>query len=271
MSDKKHLGGESRTAVFAGGATLPRLLIVDDEAPARTRLRTLLADIAGDFPHQIVGEAGDGLAALECLAHSPADIALIDIRMPRMDGIELAQQLAGLPQPPALVFVTAYDEFALKAFELAAADYLLKPIRAARLLEALKKARRLAPADTLLQALAPAGRTRLRVVERGTVLLVPVVDVLYLRAELKYVTARTAEREYLLEESLAQLETEFAPRFVRIHRNCLVAIDAVVGVVREGDKAGEGEPHWALSLRGIPEHLPVSRRQWPEVKAQLGL
>ncbi|MDP2194601.1 MAG: LytTR family DNA-binding domain-containing protein [Rhodocyclaceae bacterium] len=280
MNDKKHagppqeflgpLGGERRAAAISGGDLLPRILIVDDEAPARTRLRTLLADIAGDFPHQIIGEAGDGLAALELLAGLPADIALIDIRMPRMDGIELAQQLAGLPQPPALVFVTAYDEFALKAFELAAADYLLKPIRAARLLEALKKARRLAPADTLLQALAPAGRTRLRVVERGTVLLVPVADVLYLRAEQKYVTARTAEREHLLEESLAHLETEFAPRFVRIHRNCLVAIDAVIGVVRISEKAGDTDPHWALRLRDVPEHLSVSRRQWPEVKAQLG-
>ena len=253
-----------------------RILIVDDEAPARSRLRHLLGDIAGEFPHQIVGEAGDGVAALELLAGLPsgatADIALIDIRMPRMDGIELAQQLAGLAQPPAIVFVTAYDEFALKAFELAAADYLLKPARAPRLLEALRKARRLAPNDVLLQNLAPAGRTRLRVVERGMVILVPVDAVLYLRAEQKYVTARTAEREYLLEESLANLESEFAERFVRIHRNCLVALDAVKGVVRESEGAGEGgDPHWALCLKDLPERLPVSRRQWPVAKAQLGL
>lgn len=257
-------------------APAPAILIVDDEAPARSRLRHLLGDIAADFPHRIVGEAGDGLAALELLAalppDAPADIALIDIRMPRMDGIELAQQLAGLPRPPAVVFVTAYDEFALKAFELAAADYLLKPAKAARLLEALKKARRLLPADPLLTALAPAGRTRLRVVERGGVLLVPVAEVLYLRAEQKYVTARTIEREYLLEESLAHLEAEFAPRFVRIHRNCLVAADAVAGVQREADAADAGgEQHWALRLKGVPEHLPVSRRQWPQVKERLGL
>lgn len=244
------------------------ILIVDDEAPARARLRQLLADIAGELPHRIVGEAGDGIAALELLEQSPADIVLTDIRMPRMDGIELAQQLAGLPQPPAIVFVTAYDEFALKAFELAAVDYLLKPARAPRLLDALRKARRLASAD--FRALAPAGRTRLRVIERGSVLLVPVAEVLYLRAEQKYVTARTAEREYLLEESLAHLETEFAPRFVRIHRNCLVAADAVAGVVRESEAAGE-ETHWALTLKGIPEHLPVSRRQWPQVKERLEL
>ena len=253
-----------------------QILIVDDEPPARARLRALLADIAIDFPHRIAGEAGDGVAALELLMRSPADIALIDINMPRMDGIELAQQLAGLPHPPAVVFVTAHDEFALKAFELAAADYLLKPVRAQRLLESLQKARRSllsgASADFLLQTLAPAGRTRLRVVERGNVLLVPVADVLYLRAEQKYVTARTVEREYLLEDPLAQLETEFALRFVRIHRNCLVAADAVAGVVRASDGAGDaGDPHWELCLKGVPERLPVSRRQWPQVKTQLGL
>lgn len=245
----------------------PGILIVDDEPPARARLRALLADVAAEFPHRVVGEAGDGIAALELLAREKADIALVDIRMPRLDGIELAQQLAGLPQAPAVIFVTAYDEFALKAFELAAADYLLKPARAPRLLDALKKAHRLAGAD--LRALAPAGRTRLRVIERGAVLLVPVAEVLYLRAELKYVTARTAAREYLIEESLAHLEAEFAPRFVRIHRNCLVAVDAVAGVRREADDSGE--PRWALALKGVPEHLPVSRRQWPQVKERLGL
>lgn len=245
------------------------LLIVDDEPPARARLRALLSDIADDLPHRIVGEAGDGVTALELLAQSPADIALIDIRMPRMDGLELAQQLAGLPHPPAIVFVTAYDEFALKAFELAAVDYLLKPVKAARLLEALKKARRLVSAD--ISVIAPAGRTRLRVVERGQVLLVPIDDILYLRAEQKYVTARTAEREYLLEESLAHLETEFPQRFVRIHRNCLVAVQAVSGVARETAPGEGGEVHWALTLKGVAEHLTVSRRQWPQVKQQLGL
>jgi len=245
------------------------LLLVDDEPPARARLRALLSDIADELPHRIVGEAGDGVAALELLAQTQADIALIDIRMPRMDGLELAQQLAGLPHPPAIVFVTAYDEFALKAFELAAVDYLLKPVKAARLLEALKKARRLVSAD--FSVISPAGRTRLRVVERGQVLLVPIDDILYLRAEQKYVTARTAEREYLLEESLAHLENEFPQRFVRIHRNCLVAVQAVSGVARETAPGEGGEVHWALTLKGVAEHLTVSRRQWPQVKQQLGL
>lgn len=246
----------------------PRIFIVDDEVPARERLKHLLADIAVEFPHCLVGEAGDGIVALEALAHTPVDIVLTDIRMPRMDGIELARQLAGLDQPPAIVFVTAYDEFALKAFELSAVDYLLKPAKAARLLDALKKARRLAGAD--FSALAAPARTRLRVVERGYVLLVPVADVLYLRAGQKYVTARTVEREYLLEESLARLEEEFGTRFVRIHRNCIVAADAVTGVSRDSGAKSE-EPHWALTLRGVSERLPVSRRQWPQVKERLGL
>jgi two-component system response regulator AlgR len=247
------------------------LLIVDDEAPARARLRDLLGDVAAEVPTAVVAEAGDGVAALELidgLGAGGVDIALVDIRMPRMDGIELAQQLAGLPHAPAVIFVTAYEEFALKAFELAAADYLLKPAKATRLLEALRKARRLAGTD--FQALAPAGRTRLRVVERGQVLLVPLDAVLYLRAEQKYVTAHTVEREYLLEESLAHLENEFGARFVRIHRNCLVAALAVEGVVREAAD-DDGEPHWVLRLKGIAERLPVSRRQWPQVKERLGL
>ncbi|MFN3884468.1 MAG: LytR/AlgR family response regulator transcription factor [Rhodocyclaceae bacterium] len=184
-----------------------------------------------------------------------------------MDGIELARQLAGSPHPPAIVFVTAYDEFALKAFELAAVDYLLKPVRAERLLDALSKARRLLAAD--FQTLMPAARTRLRVVERGKVLLVPVADILYLRAEQKYVVARTAAREYLLEESLVHLEAELAPHFLRIHRNCLVAVAAVSGVMRAAEEES-GEAHWALCLANVPERLPVSRRQWPQVKQRLG-
>ena len=248
-----------------------RILIVDDEPPARMRMRQLLADIAGDFPHQIVGEAADGIEALERLNAAPADIALIDIRMPRMDGLELARQLAGLPQAPAIVFVTAHDDHALQAFELAAADYLMKPARASRLLDALKKASRLASVDFLAKVAGPTGRERLRVVERGQVLLVPVAEILYLRAEQKYVTARTVEREYLLEESLAHLETEFSGRFIRIHRNCLVATSAVSGVVREGEEAEGTETHWALKLKGVPEHLSVSRRQWPQVKSALGI
>lgn len=249
-----------------------RILLVDDEGPARRRLRDLLSDIADELPNRIVGEAVDGMAALEAIGDgSDVDVAIVDIRMPRMDGLELAGHLARLPHAPAVVFATAYDEYALKAFDVAAADYLLKPVKAARLAEALRKAKRLAPDTALLKELAPQGRRHLRCLERGKLLLVPVADVVYFKAELKYVTARTAEREYVLEESLAHLEEEFAKRFVRIHRNCIVARDAITGVARERDpEEVEAEPYWALLLKGVPEHLPVSRRQWPHVKDLIG-
>lgn len=245
----------------------PRILIVDDEAPARQRLADLLADLAGEFPHQLIGAASDGLEALAIFAQTPAEIVLTDIRMPRMDGLELAQQLAACVEPPALVFVTAYDDYALAAFDLAAVDYLVKPVTQARLLQALLRARRLTGAD--FRSLAPQGRSRLRVVERGEVHLVPVAEILYLRAEDKYVVAHTAHRDYLLDESLSRLEEEFRERFVRIHRACLVAREAVAGAVRAHE--GEHEGHWLLVLRDGSERLPVSRRQWPLVKTKLGL
>lgn len=261
-----------------------RVMIVDDEAPARARLRDLLGDIAVGLPNELVAEAGDGVAALERLdglEPGAVGVVLVDIRMPRMDGIELAQHLARLAPPPAVIFVTAFDEYAVKAFELNAIDYLLKPVRAERLAAALTKAGNAPLAEAALRGLAPEGRQQLRCSERGRVLLVPLPEVIYFKAEQKYVTARTVEREYLLEESLAHLEQEFAARFVRIHRNCMVARAAVAGVAREqGSEAGEAgaagegsaaEPHWALVLRGVPERLPVSRRQWAQVKALLNL
>ena len=254
------------------GAPL-RVLIVDDEAPARSRLRDLLSDIATELPNVVTGEAADGVEALEFLAGEPApqvDVALVDIRMPRLDGIALVQHLAGRKTAPAVIFTTAYDQYAVRAFDLNAIDYLLKPVRAPRLLAALNKLRRQprAPPDAAaLRRLAPEGRQQLHSSERGRILLVPLADVLYLRAELKYVTARTGEREYLIEESLTHLEQEFGERFIRVHRNCLVARDGIVGVERESET--DGETHWVVLLRDLAEKLPVSRRQWPQVKTLL--
>jgi two-component system response regulator AlgR len=251
-----------------------RLLIADDEAPARARLRNLLDDIAAQVPTDVAVEAADGRDALEKLVATEVDVALVDIRMPRLDGIELARQLATLARPPAVIFVTAYDQYAVTAFDLSAVDYLLKPVRAERLAEALRKVMR-TPGDTAMlrqaaEAIAPGGRRHLRCSERGKVLLVPVADVVYFKADLKYVAARTAPREFLVEESLAQLEAEFGDRFLRIHRNCLVARAAVAGVEREqGAVAADGEAHWTVLLHGVPERLPVSRRQWASVKALL--
>lgn len=249
--------------------TVLRVLIVDDEAPARVRLRDVLGDISGTHPSQVVGMAANGVEALRLLETEDADVVLADVRMPAMDGVELARHLVRLPKPPAVIFTTAYDEYALQAFDVAAVDYLLKPVRAERLATALGKVRRVPLADEALAALAPGERRHFSVSERGRILLLPVADVVYLRAELKYVTARASSRDYLLDETLVQIEQEFSGRFLRIHRNCLVARAAVEGVARAGEQ--EGEAHWEILLRGMDEHLPVSRRQWPVVRQVLGL
>jgi two-component system response regulator AlgR len=236
-----------------------RLLIVDDEAPARRRLKELLDDLRDRIPLELVAEAGHGREALElALRHEP-DVVLLDIRMPEIDGIEVARHLQKLPRPPAIVFTTAYDAYAVKAFEVHAVDYLLKPIRAGRLEDALTRIRSTPPPqDETLSRLQSSARAHLCSQERGRILLIPVAEILYLKAELKYVTVRTREREYLLEESLTKLEQEFSAQFVRIHRNCLVARAAVRGFER-AQEAGEG--HWEVLLDGIAERLPVSRRQ----------
>lgn len=243
-----------------------RVVIVDDEQPARSRLRDLLADCASKMPLELVGEAANGLEALRLLEERDADVVLLDIRMPEMDGIELAQHLTKLPDPPAIIFTTAYDAYALQAFDVHALDYLLKPVRLGRLFDALTRARSVTPLRIeILQQLSRRPRGHLSIQERGKVHLIPVETVLYLKAELKYVTVCTAEREYLIEESLSRLEEEFSERFIRIHRNCLVAKDAISGFERV--LGGEGEGHWAVVIKQRDERLPVSRRQWASVKA----
>jgi len=242
------------------------VLIVDDEAPARRRLRDLLADVSAELPNRVVAEAADGEQAIAVLDSEKVDVALVDIRMPKMDGIELAQHLSGLEMPPAVIFVTAYDSYAVQAFELNAVDYLVKPVRASRLAGALRKVRNAVriPAP-VLAALRQGGRTHLSCHERGRLLLIPVSEILYLKADLKYVTARTASREYLLDESLTHLEEEFPERFIRLHRSALAARDAIVGFEKCLDE--DAETQWQALLRGIPDKLPVSRRQWSQVKS----
>lgn len=243
------------------------VFIVDDEAPARTRLRELLTDCSSQLPLEVIGEASNGVEALEKLSELQPDVILIDIRMPQMDGLELARHLRKLPDPPAFIFTTAYDSYAVKAFELHAIDYLLKPIRLGRLFDALTHARKsIPPSIEVLQELLPEPRKNLSIHERGKVILIPIEDVLYLRAELKYVTVRTVEREYLIEEALSMLEKEHAARFVRIHRNCLVAKEAIEGFEKVIDPEN-GESHWAVKVKGLDERLPISRRQQFIVKA----
>ena len=250
-----------------------KILIVDDEPPARLRMQQLLAEIANQFPSNVIGAVDNGLAALEAVDRDAPDIVLLDISMPGMNGIEVARHLAAREHPPAVIFVTAHDEHALEAFEVRALDYLLKPVRADRLAASLARATRLVQNEPRLEEVARAlgsQRTHLTISERGRMSLVPVEDIVFLRAELKYVTIRTPQREHLTEESLTSLEEEFGPRFVRIHRNTLVArksiraFERVRGAV-DGDGEG-GEGHWEVLLKELSDRLPISRRQWPQVK-----
>jgi two-component system response regulator AlgR len=246
-----------------------RVFIADDEAPARARLRELLDDIRAEVPVAVAGEAANGLEVIDRLPASGAQVLLLDIQMPGVGGIEVARHLCALERAPAVIFVTAHDRHAVEAFELNALDYLMKPVRSARLAAALKKAAAAGPADPVrLARAAPGARQFFSVAERNRIALVPVADVVYLKAELKYVTLRTRAGEHLIEEPLVALESEFQDRFVRVHRNCLVARAAIRGFERSGD-GGDEEPHWNVVLDGIPERLPVSRRQWSTVKAVL--
>lgn len=243
-----------------------RVLIVDDEPPARHRLRDVLADCVGQLPVDIVGEADNGLDALALVQKQPVDVVLLDIRMPGMDGLECALHLNRLSTPPAIVFSTAYDAYACQAFELNAVDYLLKPVRADRLVRALERAHSLN--GTVLDRLRgahPKTRTHVSVSEKGRIVLIPVTEILYLKAELKYVTVRTAAREFLIEESLTHLESELGSAFLRIHRNCLVASARIREI---GKLPGEDEGHF-LRLDGLDERLPVSRRQYSILREKI--
>lgn len=236
------------------------ILIADDEAPARNRLRDLLSDIANV---NIVAEAKNGKEAIDLAQQTKPDLMLLDIRMPLMDGIEAAQHAQKLETKPNIIFTTAFDAYAIKAFDLNAIDYLLKPIRLERLQAAIDKAHALKPIQIAalkpLQDLQKRFRTHLSIHERGRVLLVPIETIIYLRAELKYITVRTAEREYLVEESLTNLEVEFDERFIRLHRNCLVSPNFIAGYEKRLN--AENEQQWVALLKCIPETIAISRRQ----------
>jgi len=254
------------------------VLIVDDEPLARSRLTQQLAECSREIELNVAGTAEGGLAALEAVDRLRPDAVLLDITMPDMSGIEVARHLVARDEPPAIVFVTAFDEHALPAFEVQALDYLLKPVRTERLLEALRRVHRLKRNEPRIEELARSlgsRRSHLTVAERGRMVLVPIDEIVYLRAELKYVTIRTSQKEHLTEESLAALEQEFGDRFVRIHRNALVARAAIQGFQRVRARAdGEsdaGEGHWEVLLKTVAERLPISRRQWPAVKSAAGV
>lgn len=238
-----------------------RVLVVDDEPLARIRLKNLLADCTQPAA-QVVGEAANAVQTMAFLQHHAVDGVLLDIHMPGMDGLALAQALRALAHPVAVVFVTAHAEHAVQAFELEALDYLTKPVRLERLQLSLQKIERYvhtvkAPEPDLTEDV-------LVIQERGRTERIPVAQVLYLKAELKYITVRTASRSYVLEASLAELEARYASRFMRIHRNALVARRAVRSLEKHHDpEEGDG---WAVRLDGVIEALFVSRRQLAAVR-----
>lgn len=238
-----------------------KILVVDDEALARSRLRTLLADCTAPLA-VAAAEAADAVQAMTALQHERFDAVLLDIRMPGTDGMALACHIGAMPEPPAVVFVTAHFEHAVQAFELEAVDYLTKPVRLERLQQALQKVERLAHSERRFQ---PENLEEILLIQdRGRTERVPLAEVLYLKAELKYITVRTARRSYILEGSLSQLEERHAPHFMRIHRNALIARRAVRALEKHFDpEEGEG---WAVRLNGIDELLAVSRRQLGAVR-----
>jgi two-component system, LytTR family, response regulator AlgR len=239
------------------------ILIADDELPAINRLKELCADL--DYV-TVIGEASNGSEVVSLVDSLHPNVVLLDIRMPVMDGIEAAEHLQALVSPPAIIFTTAYDHYAIKAFDLNAIDYLLKPIRQERLALALKKVSALKPSQLVsLKTIGPQ-KQYLSITERGRILLVPITDVIYCRAELKYITVRTATREYLLEASLNQLELEYQDMFLRLHRNCLVATSHIMGYEKRNIAGDDSEKQWVALLKGVPETITVSRRQQHLIK-----
>ena len=237
-----------------------RVLIVDDEKLARERMRKLLDEIGG---YQVVGEGVNGNEAVERVNELNPDILLMDIHMPGMDGLEAAMHIMGFENAPCVIFTTAYDQHALEAFEVNAVDYLLKPIRRERLASALQKASKLTVQQ--LQEVnnaqeEPPSRTHISVHMRGNIRLIPVQDIIYFHADSKYVAIKTRMEEHLVEESLINLEKEFENRFLRIHRNALVATAHIEGI----EKTPTG--NWQITLKNCDKKLDVSRRHAASVR-----
>lgn len=246
-----------------------RVMVVDDEPLARLRLKTLLSQ--SECANVVVAEAGDARQALSALspqdgAIPPAvDLVLLDIQMPGPDGLRLAERLRTLPNPPAVVFVTAHAGHALQAFELEALDYLTKPVRLDRLNAALARCVKRKPAAVAPVLPEQVDEPTLVAQDRGRLVRVPASQVIYLKAELKYVTLRTAEHSHVLDQSLTELEAQLGERFVRVHRNALVARSAMKALERRADDEEGGET-WAVQVGPTGEWLAVSRRQVATVR-----
>ena len=238
-----------------------RVLIVDDEQPARERLRALLTEIGS---LEIAGEAATGIEALQLASREAPSVVLLDVRMPGMDGIETAHHLGALREPPAVIFTTAYDEYAVRAFDAQAVGYLLKPVRREKLAAALSQAARLSrPQLDEISAASSTRRTHIAARNREGIRLIPIDEILFFFAEQKYTTVRHLQGEDLIEDSLRTLEEELGERFVRIHRNALVNI----GHLESVERSDEGQ--YVVRVRGCTDALQVSRRMAGELRAKL--
>jgi len=262
------------SAVHAIATRALRVLVVDDEELARLRLKTLVAE-CGEPHCMVAGEAANAAQALVWLMTHECDLLLLDVQMPGRDGTQLAAELRLKTPAPAIVFVTAHAQHALKAFDLEAIDYLTKPVKRERLQMALRRVAQrlvLGQPSQPLPAVANDEGPVIIVSDRGRIIRVPVAAVLYLKAELKYVTLRTADHTHVLDESLAELEERLSDHFLRVHRNALVARRAVRALERRtlvGDPDDEGAEGWAVCMAPVGEWLAVSRRQVAAVREAL--
>ncbi len=239
-----------------------KILLVDDETLARQRLRRLLEDAEG--AHQVVGEAANGVEAVDACQRLAPDLVLLDIRMPGMDGLEAARHLLELPEPPAVIFCTAYEEHAIQAFDLQAVGYLLKPVRRDNLLAALASTQRLNRVQLATLREQEAGRrSHIAARTHKGLELIPLENVRYFQADQKYVTVRFTEGEVIVDDTLRELEEEFGDLFVRVHRNALVARRTIEALVKDAD----GQVR--LKLADIEETVDVSRRHLPSVRKTL--
>ena len=235
-----------------------KILIVDDEQLARDRLSRM---IGGFDSHDVIGEAANGIEAVKVASSLQPDVVLMDIRMPGMDGLEASRHFVDFEEPPAVIFCTAYEEHAVEAFDLQAVGYLLKPVRKENLEQALGKAQRINKAQ--LAALAeeqPPRRTHISARTRKGIELIPVEEVRYFQADQKYVTVRHAEGEIIIDETLKELEEEFGERFVRVHRNAIVASRYIVGL----DRLNDG--HYQIRMKDVEEAVDISRRHVAAVR-----
>ena len=246
-----------------------KILIADDEPLARERLQHIVHELDNNY---VISEAANGLDVIEQVNEFEPDVVLMDIRMPGMDGLEAAQHLAGLDSPPAIIFTTAYDEYALQAFSANAIDYLLKPLRKPQLeasLHSCRKLNKLQLEQLSLTNQQQPTRTHISTQIGGNIFLIPVAKIVTFYAEHKYVSIKYYKdqelHETIIEETLKSLEKEFSALFIRIHRNALIRRDQIEALQKQEDG------RVLLKLKDVDAGFEVSRRHLPKVRKVIKL